>query len=96
LILKNLKLIICGLLILSVLSIACAGAANKAEPAEIVVMEKKVAASSIASSGMDAGYYYPEFEKISVDPAYQYLELKPGDSKTLLLLLETKTIKLLY
>jgi hypothetical protein len=80
---KTLKLIICGLLILSVLSIACAGAGagNKAEPAEIEVMETKMAASSIASPGMDAGYYYPEFEKISVDPAYQYLELKPGDSK---------------
>jgi hypothetical protein len=90
---KTLKLIICGLLILSVLSIACAGAGNKAEPAEIGVMETKVAASSIASSGMDAGYNYPEFEKINVDPAYQYLELKPGDSKNFTVTVENKDNK---
>lgn len=87
---KKLKIVICGLLLVSILSIACAGAGagtgrNTAAPAEIEVMEAKVAASSGAASGMYAGDYYPEypeFEKISVDPAYQYLELKPGDSKT--------------
>jgi hypothetical protein len=56
-------------------------------------METKVAASSIASSGMDDGYNYPEFEKINVDPAYQYLELKPGDSKNFTVTVENKDNK---
>ena len=81
---KKLKIVICGLLLVSILSIACAGAGagtgtgrNTATPAEIEVMEAKVAASSGAASGMYSGDYYPEypeypeFEKISVDPAYQ-------------------------
>ncbi|HIH74552.1 MAG TPA: hypothetical protein HA306_04820 [Methanosarcina sp.] len=86
---KTLKLIICGLFIVSILSIASgagAGVGNKAVPAEIEIAdigiaEEKIAASSVAGYGVDAGYYYPEFEKIIVEPAYKYLEMKPGDSK---------------
>ncbi|WP_269850932.1 COG1470 family protein [Methanosarcina horonobensis] len=72
-------------------------------PAEVEVVEAKVVASSIAEvssiagSGMDAGYSYPEFEKISVDPSYQYLELKPGDSKNFTVTVknnDNKTIEL--
>ncbi|AKB17039.1 hypothetical protein [Methanosarcina sp. WWM596] len=83
---KTLKIVICGLLLVSILSNACAGAGagKTTAPAEIEVMKMKVATSSGAASGIYAGDYYPgypEFEKISVDPAYQYLKLKPGDSK---------------
>jgi hypothetical protein len=98
---KTLKIIICGLFIVSILSIACsgAGAGSKAVPAEVEVVGAKIAASSIADvssiadSGMDAGYYYPEFEKMSVNPAYQYLELKPGDSKNFTVTVENKDNK---
>lgn len=85
---KRLRIITCGFLILSVLSIACAGAGteNKVVPVKIGAAETEIAVSAGAASGMAAseiygGDYYPEFEKISVDPAYQYLELKPGDSE---------------
>lgn len=83
-----LKIIVCGLLIVSILSIACAGAGagSKAVPAGAGAIEEKIAGnpvviSSIAVPETDTGYYYPEFEKISVDPAYKYLELNPGDNK---------------
>ncbi|MDQ1275386.1 MAG: hypothetical protein QG610_959 [Euryarchaeota archaeon] len=99
---KTLKIITCGILIVSILSIAGAGAGSKAMPAGIGAVEAKVAAnsagtSSIAVSEMDAGYYYPEFEKISVDPAYQYLELKQGESENFTVTVENndnKTVKL--
>lgn len=102
---KKLKIITCGILILSVLSIVCAeaGTENKAMPTGIGAIETKIAASSIADvspiaeSEVDAGDYYPEFEKISVDPSYKYLELQPGDSKNFTVTVENnenKTIAL--
>lgn len=102
---KALKIIICGLFIVSILSIACSGAGtdSKAVPAGVEVVEEKIAVSSIADvsfiagSEMDEGYCYPEFEKISVDPAYQYLQLKPGDSENFTVTVENndnKTIAL--
>ncbi|WP_440946189.1 COG1470 family protein [Methanosarcina sp. T3] len=95
---KTLKIVICGLLLVSVLSIACAGAGTEnravsAKPAEIEVTEMKVAASSVAASAIYAEDFYPEFEKISVDPAYQYLELKPGDSRNFTVTVENKDNK---
>lgn len=98
---KTMKIIICGLFIVSIISIACAGAGegSKAVPAGVKVVEAKVVASSIADvspipeSGMGTGYYYSEFEKISIDPAYQYLELKPGDSKNFTVTVENKDNK---
>jgi hypothetical protein len=102
---KALKIIICGLFIVSIISIACAGAgeSSNAVPAGVGVIEEKIVAnsiadvSSVAGSEMDAGYCYPGFEKISVDPSYQYLELKPGDSKNFTVAVENndnKTVKL--
>jgi len=97
---KTLKMIICELLLVSILSIACAGAgtgtenrAVAAEPAEIGVTEMKVATSSGAASGIYTEDFYPEFEKISVDPSYQYLELKPGDGKNFTVTVENKDNK---
>ena len=80
---KVLTVIICGLIALSIISIACAGAGaeNKAVPAkENAVVQAKVGAGSLPATGESAGNYFPEFEKIKVDPAYKYLQLKPGDS----------------
>ena len=100
---KALKVIACVLFIISVLSIACAGAGvgSKVVPAGVGAIEEKIAGnptvvSSIAVPEMDAGYY-PEFEKISVDPAYKYLELNPGDSKNFTVTVknnDNKTVKL--
>ncbi len=89
---KALKGIICGLLVITVVSIACAGAGeeNTAAPAEKV--QPKVGAV-IESSSISAGDYFPEFEKIRVDPAYKYLELKPGDSKNFTVTIENKDNK---
>jgi hypothetical protein len=91
---KKLKIIICGLFIVSVLSIACAEAesGSRAVPAEVGAIEAKIVSSSVAGYGADARYY-PEFEKVSVDPAYQYLELKPGDSKNFTVTVENKDNK---
>lgn len=95
---KTWKMIICGFLILSVLSIVCAGTgtinnAVAAEPVAIEVPNAKIAASSVAAPEMDAGYYYSEFEKIRVNPAYQYLEMKPGDSKNFTVTVENRDNK---
>jgi len=95
---KTLKIIICGLLLVSILSIACAGAgienrAVAAGPAEIGVIETKMVAGSGVVSASYAEDFYPEFEKISVDPAYRYLELKPGDSKNFTVTVENKDNK---
>lgn len=94
---KKLKIIVCGLFIVSALSIACAGAGveSKTMP-ELQVIGEKVVSSSVAGYGVDMGYY-PEFEKISVDPAYKYLELNPGDNKNFTVTVknnDNKTVKL--
>lgn len=101
---KTLKIIACGLLIVSILSIACAGAGgnSKAVPAGIEVVKGKIAASSIADVNSiaepDMGVgYYSEFEKISIDPAYKYIELKPGENGNFTVSVENndnKTVKL--
>ncbi|MDI9395541.1 MAG: hypothetical protein QM426_09055 [Euryarchaeota archaeon] len=97
---KRLRIITCGLLILSVLSIACAGAGIdnkalpvKALPVEIEAAETGIAVSAGARSGIYGGDYYPEFEKISVNPAYQDLELNPGDSKNFTVTVENNDNK---
>jgi len=93
---KTLKMAICGLLLVSVLSIACAGTENRAvaaEPAEIGMIETKMVAGPGVVSASYAEDFYPEFEKISVDPAYQYLELKPGDSNNFTVTVENKENK---
>jgi hypothetical protein len=81
---KVLKGIICGIIALSIISIVCAGAGveNAAVPAkEAAAVQAKVGAGSLPVAGTSAGSYFPEFEKIKVDPAYKYLQLKPGDSE---------------
>ncbi|HWQ50001.1 MAG TPA: hypothetical protein VN414_13875 [Methanosarcina sp.] len=90
---KALKGIIYGLLVIAILSIACAGAGNgnSAVPAGEEV-QSKVAADTVSSSSY-AGNYFPEFQKIKVDPAYKNLELKPGDSKNFTVTVENKDNK---
>jgi hypothetical protein len=80
---KALTGIICGLIAISIISVAYAGTGveNKAVPAkENAVVQAKVGAGSFPAAGVSAGNYLPEFEKIKVDPAYKYLQLKTGDS----------------
>lgn len=86
---KALKGVICGLLVISIVSIACAGVGdgNAATPA--IEVQPKVGAGVVSSSAY-ARDYFPEFEKIRVDPAYKYLELKPGDSKNFTVTVENK------
>lgn len=90
---KALKGIICGLLVIAVLSIACAGAGNgdTAVPVKEEIQPK--VAAGIASSSSYAGDYFPKFDKIRIDPAYKYLELKPGDSKNFTVTIENKDNK---
>ena len=97
---KVLKGIICGLIALSIISIVCAGAGveNTAVPAkEAAAVQAKVEAGSLPVAGTSAGSYFPEFDKIKVDPAYKYLQLKPGDSENFTVTVENndnKTIEL--
>lgn len=97
---KVLKGIICGLIALSIISIVCAGAGveNTAVPAkEATAVQAKVGAGSLPVAGTSAGSYFPEFEKIKVDPAYKYLQLKPGYSENFTVTVENndnKTIEL--
>jgi len=90
---KVLKGIVCGLLVIAIISIACAGAGdgNTAMPA-IEKVQPKVGAS-VESSSIYAGDYFPEFEKIRVDPAYKYLELEPGDNDNFTVTVENKDNK---
>jgi hypothetical protein len=74
--------IICGLIAISIVSIACAGTEieNSVMSAkENAAVQTKVGAGPLPSTGGPAGDYFPEFEKLKVDPAYKYLQLKPGD-----------------
>ena len=97
---KVLKGIICGLIVISIISIVCAGAGveNTAVPAkEAAAVQAKVGAGSLPVAGTSAGSYFPEFDKIKVDPAYKYLQLKPGDSENFTVTVENndnKTIEL--
>lgn len=95
---KKLKGVICGLIAISIISIACTGAVvgNTNAPAtmEAAKMEAAIQAkvgagtfpvagtSAGGAAGASAGNYFPEYQKITVDPAYKYLQMKPGDSET--------------
>lgn len=94
---KALKGIICGILAISIISIACAGAGNvgnvdTAVPASEGAVQAKVGAG-VGSSSAYAGDYFPEFEKIRVDPAYKYLQLEPGNSENFTVTIENKDNK---
>jgi hypothetical protein len=81
---KILKGIICGLIAISIVSIACAGAGigNTAAPAkEEIAVQTKVGAGSFPATGDAVGSYFPEYQKIKVDPAYKYLQMRPGNSE---------------
>lgn len=92
---KALKGIICGILAISIISIACAGAGNgdTAVPAREGALQAKVGASAVPASAVYAGDYFPEFEKIRVDPAYKYLQLEPGNSENFTVTVENKDNK---
>jgi hypothetical protein len=101
---KTLKVIICGILAISIVSIAYAGAGagDAAVPPEQGAVQTKVGASNVVSSGggvsgANAGDYFPEFDKIRVDPNYKYLDMEPGDKENFTVTVENrdnKTIKL--
>ena len=92
---KTLKRIIFGLFVISIISIACVGSGvgNTDDPSAKVeaAIQAKVGAGSLqvanasargvaGASGASTGSYFPEYQKITVDPAYKYLQMKPGDS----------------
>ena len=91
---KALKGIICGIFAISIISIACAGAGNgnTAVSASGDAVQVKVGAG-VGSSSAYAGDYFPEFEKIRVDPAYKYLQLEPGNSENFTVTVENKDNK---
>jgi hypothetical protein len=99
---KMLTGIICGLIAISIISIAYAGAGvgagNMILPAkEIAPAQAKVGAGSSPVAGMPAANSFPEFEKIKVNPAYKYLQMKAGDSESFTVTIENadnKTIEL--
>jgi hypothetical protein len=96
---KVLKGIILGLLAISIVSIAYAqtGTENTAMPVKEETVQAKVGAGNAGASGVPAGNYFPEFDKIRVDPAYKNLDMKPGDSENFTVTVENrdnKTIKL--
>jgi hypothetical protein len=90
---KALKGIICGLLVIAILSIACAGAGNGDTSMPVKEEVQPKIAVDTASSSSYARDYFPKFEKIRVDPAHKYLELKPGDSKNFTVTIENKDNK---
>jgi len=100
---KIFKGIICGLLAISIISIVCAGAGaeNDAGIAKEDAINTKVGAgsepASLPASDAYVGDYFPKFEKIIVDPSYQYLQMQPGDSENFTVTVENrgnKTIEL--
>jgi hypothetical protein len=97
---KILTGIICGLIAISIVSIACAGAGIEnpvISAKEGAVVQAKVGAGTLPATGGSAGDYFSEFEKVKVDPAYKYLQLKPGDSGNFTVSVENndnKTIEL--
>ena len=73
------------------------GVEMMAVPANEDAVQAKVGAGSFPASGTYARDYFPEFEKITVDPSYKYLQLKPGDSENFTVTVENndnKTIEL--
>lgn len=94
---RTLKGIIYGLIAISIISIACAGigigntdtpatieaakmgAAIQAKVGAIPLPVAEVSAGGVA--GASAGGCLPAYQKITVDPAYKYLQTKPGDSE---------------
>lgn len=105
---KTLKGIVCGLIAISIISIACAaaGGGNTAvSSAEAVAVQAKVGpipvppvvTSAGGVTGASAGNYFPEYQKITVDPAYKYLQMKPGDCESFTVVVinnDNKTIEL--
>lgn len=91
---KILKGIVCGLIVLSIISIVCAGAGakNTVETAADDV-QAKVAAGSEPSSGASARDYFPEFDKLVVDPTYKYLQIQPGKSENFTVTVENRDNK---
>lgn len=91
---KILKGIVCGLIVLSIISIVCAGAGakNTVETAADDV-QAKVAAGSEPSSGASARDYFPEFDKLVVDPTYKYLQMQPGKSENFTVTVENRDNK---
>jgi len=56
-----------------------------------------VVTSAGGVTGASAGNYFPEYQKITVDPAYKYLQMKPGDSESFTVVVinnDNKTIEL--
>ncbi|RXA21328.1 hypothetical protein EQO05_02585 [Methanosarcina sp. MSH10X1] len=93
---KALKGIVCGLLVIAIFSIACAGAGDGSTVTSAKEVQPKVGAS-VESSSIYIADYFPEFEKIRVDPAYKYLQLDPGNSDNFTVTVENqdnKTIRL--
>ena len=97
---KTLKVIICGILAISIVSIAFAGAGAKDSvmPVKEDAIQTKVGASNEVSSGVvtsetNAEDYFPEFEKIRVDPNYKYLDMEPGDNESFTVTVENKDNK---
>lgn len=89
---KTFKVIICGLISISIISIACAtaGVGISDTPAKVgTAVQTKVAASSVPAAepsvagvaGISTGSYFPDYQKVNVDPAYKYLQMKPGESE---------------
>lgn len=97
---KTLKAIICGLIAISIISIACAGAevgSTAASSKEAIAVQAKVGPVPVPAAGTSAGAYFPEYQKITVDPAYKYLQMKPGDSESFTVTVinnDNKTIEL--
>jgi hypothetical protein len=103
---KMLKGIICALIAISIISIACAGAGvgnTDAPVKEELAVQTKVGAVSLpatgetGANGTSAGSYFPEFQKITIDPAYKYLQMKRGGSENFTVTVENndnKTIEL--
>ncbi len=90
---KALKEIICRFVVIAVLSIACVGVENGNSAMSVNgEVQPKVGASTVSSS-IPAGNYFPEFEKIRVNPAYKYLEIEPGNSKNFTVTVENKDNK---
>jgi hypothetical protein len=90
---KALKGVICGLLAISIVSIACAGAGDRDSAMPAIEVQPKIGGASVVSSSAYARDCFPEFEKIKVDPAYKYLTLEPGDSKNFTVTVENKDNK---
>ncbi|MCQ1534685.1 hypothetical protein FTO70_03055 [Methanosarcina sp. KYL-1] len=100
---KTLRNIVCGILALSLLSLACTGAmagneagseeVNEAVPVRAGAVQSKTVTSIAPMPELYAGDYFPEFEKLRIDPPYQYLEMEPGSEESFTVTVENKDNK---